>query len=87
MTFIHGSWNKKFIFSFLIIYLIICIYLKDHLLKIEDYLYLLENIDWNIFFKVFLTALYFLRFSNLSIFLTIDFQTENMAERMSTRHL
>ena len=45
MTFIHGSWNKKFIFSFLIIYLIICIYLKDHLLKIEDYLYLLENID------------------------------------------
>ena len=61
-----------------------CLYLLE--IKIEDYLNLLEKMERNISFKISLTAIYFLRFSNLSIFLTIDFQTENMAEK-STHHL
>ena len=40
-------------------------------IKIVDYLNLLEKIDWNVSLKVSLTAIYFLRFSNVSIFLTI----------------
>ena len=48
------------------IYLIICIYLKDYLylleIKIEDYLNLLEKIDWNIS-----CALQFLKYLNTTL--------------------